>query len=494
MKLAVISDTHYIQDPRATVGNRRGGWANIVLTRAVHRLNRHIQPDAVAILGDLVNDGNAADAESLFAEVRAILDRLTMPWFVLPGNHDGDPEIFYRHFPRPEPTLDVAGVRFLCFVDPEEPGYNARRRSVDLARLSAARAGGWSGPVVALQHVPVFSPGTHDCPYNYRNAEDILEHCRRAGIGLTVSGHYHPGIDLLPGNGVSTVVAPALCEEPFSYLLVDIDGDAVQVHRQNLAMPPAAALVDCHCHTALAYCNENMEIGLTRDLGQAFGLADVKITEHSGHLYFSRSDYGPICCEGGIDSAREEDCRMSEYLRALAENQVPPTSRGIEIDCDYHGNPLIRPDALAALPFHVGAVHYLPGLRRPDCTDDMAAAIFLDVLTTFLQRQHCHVLAHPFRVFRRSGRPLPEKLFQPVVALLKQHGVAAELNFHTNEPPEAFVRLCLEAGVSLCLGSDAHNLYEVGEFFPHLRLLAQCGVGPGDLHDVLGFHDPVRPD
>ena len=62
--------------------------------------------------------------------------------------------------------------------------------------------------------------------------------------------------------------------------------------------------------------------------------------------------------------------------------------------------------------------------------------------------------------------------------------MAAELNFHSNEPPPDFVRMCLEAGVRLALGSDAHNLYEVGEFAPHLALLRECGYD-GDLGAVL---------
>ena len=36
----------------------------------------------------------------------------------------------------------------------------------------------------------------------------------------------------------------------------------------------------------------------------------------------------------------------------------------------------------------------------------------------------------------------------------------------------------------ISLGSDAHALYEVGEFHPHLKLLADIGF-EGDLTDIL---------
>jgi hypothetical protein len=41
--------------------------------------------------------------------------------------------------------------------------------------------------------------------------------------------------------------------------------------------------------------------------------------------------------------------------------------------------------------------------------------------------------------------------------------------------------------VKLSFGSDAHALYEVGEFAPHLKFLKEIGYD-GDLKDIL-----VRP-
>ena len=81
-------------------------------------------------------------------------------------------------------------------------------------------------------------------------------------------------------------------------------------------------------------------------------------------------------------------------------------------------------------------------------------------------------------------RCTPASLFEPTVELLRENKVAAEINFHTNEPPPKFARLCLDRGVELSFGSDAHNLYEVGEFAPHLALLESCGFD-GDLGEIL---------
>ena len=483
MRLAVISDTHFRHDRSATIGARRAGIADLLLLRAVHRLNRFVRPDLTVVLGDLLDEGTAADADTQFRTLRRILDHLRMPWLALPGNHDGDPERFFRHFPPRPAALDVAGVRCLSFVDPEEPGYNARRRSDDLQRLDHARSDGWTGPVVMLQHVPLFPPGQHSCPYNYVNASEVITHMEGAGITLALSGHYHAGMDLLRCGPLCFAAAPALCEAPFPYLLLTLDGATVQAERQALAMPADLGLTDIHLHTHLAYCNENMDIGLGLRLAQDFGLAGVRFTEHSGHLYFNRHDYGSRRYTGGVGAAPASDNRMAEYVDALTRHGVEPRTWGVEIDADAQGAAIIQPQDEPALPFRLGAVHDLAILQAEGVTDAAVADGFLAVLQSFLAHR-LQVLAHPFRVFRRAGRGVPPGLYEPTVRLLKDSGTAAEVNFHTNDPDPAFVRLCIDRGVPLAFGSDAHNLYEIGEFFPHLALLREAGYD-GALRDVM---------
>jgi histidinol phosphatase-like PHP family hydrolase/predicted phosphodiesterase len=474
MRIAVISDMHFHHDRSAVIGSRRAGISDLLQLRAVHRLNRFVRPDLVVVLGDIVDDSSLPETGGQFQTMRRILDLLRPPWIALPGNHDGAPERFFRHFPPLPAALDIAGVRCMAFVDPEEPGYNARRQDSDLRRMASARSDGWKGPVVMLQHVPLFPPGRHPCPYNYINATDVMEQMERSGITVAVSGHYHAGFDLLHSGALCFAAAPALCEAPFSYLLLDLDGGAVRAERHSLAMPADLGLTDVHLHTNLAYCNENMDIPLAQQLAQDFGLAGLRFTEHSGHLYFSRHDYGRRCFAGGMAAAQPGDRRMPQYLDALRQHGIDPRAWGIEIDADAQGEPLLRADDSQALPFRLGAIHDLDVLHDKGVPDAVAASRFLIVLERFLTHR-LHVLAHPFRVFRRAGRAIPQGLFEPTVRLLKKHGTAAEVNFHTNDPDPAFVRLCIDNGVPLAFGSDAHNLYEVGEFFPHLALLRQAG-------------------
>ena len=68
--------------------------------------------------------------------------------------------------------------------------------------------------------------------------------------------------------------------------------------------------------------------------------------------------------------------------------------------------------------------------------------------------------------------------------MLREHGIAAELNFHGNEPPVEFFSMCINSGVRITFGSDSHSLWEVGELAPHLDFLKKCGFN-GDLNDIL---------
>ena len=86
---------------------------------------------------------------------------------------------------------------------------------------------------------------------------------------------------------------------------------------------------------------------------------------------------------------------------------------------------------------------------------------------------------------------VPSNLFPRIVALLAKHRVAAEINFHIQETTPEFVESCLEAGVKLVFGSDSHNLYEVGEFYPHLELIRRCGITATDLPNILADIQPT---
>ncbi len=416
--IAIIADVHYGAD--SSVPKRRCEIADLLLARTVRRLNRLIRPDITLVLGDLLDNSESPGAKERLSELRAILDRLDAPYIAIPGNHDGNTDVFYQTFTRPKAIEDVGNVRFLPFLDQEEPGCNARRSQIDLQRLRTSRAG-YTGPLVALQHVCLSPPDQSATPYNYTNAPEIITAMKDAGVTLSVSGHHHPGAEDTKDDDVTFVNAPGLCEAPFVFTEITIDHGHIRTQRHALAMPEHLHLVDNHVHTQLAYCSENMSVERSITLSKDFGLAGLTFTEHSGQLYFDQKRYwNKTCLREGMDAAIASDNRMASYIDIKRTQEQDGVRFGLEVDCDYQGRILITPNDRTYFDFIIGAMHGLPSLTRdapPQQADQHDFLYLLErLLTTGID-----VLAHPFRVFRRSGWTPPDELFLSTALLLQKH-------------------------------------------------------------------------
>jgi putative hydrolase len=135
---------------------------------------------------------------------------------------------------------------------------------------------------------------------------------------------------------------------------------------------------------------------------------------------------------------------------------------------------VLRPGDREHFDYLIGSIHRLPELTAAVPRQGILETEFMALLGRLVENG-IDILAHPFRVFRRAGFVPPERLFAPTADLLRAHRVAVEINFHTNQPPVEFVRLCLDRGLRFSFGSDAHNLYEIGDFADHLKLLQDAG-------------------
>jgi len=489
IKIVVIADLHFSENKNHAAPSRRGEFADIFLLRAVHRLNRFIKPDIVLFMGDMINEPDKPNSLGLLKELKSICDKLETPYIVIPGNHDPEPGEFYSVFEKATDFIDVKGVRFIPFIDNEEPGYNASRSKKNMQILRKA-GNSFDGQIVCLQHVPLFPPEMSDCPHHYINAEKIIGSMKKYGANLAISGHYHKGMELLESDGISYLTAPAFCETPFKFIELDLTKDgAIQTKYHVLKNPEENNLIDYHVHTSMAYCNENMDMLKSVELGKAFGLSKIGFGEHSGHLYFDSQTY----CAGkyllkGINFKPISN-RTNKYFKCYRKIASDYTILGMEVDCDFSGKPVIKPAHWKKMQVLIGAVHYLPEFKNHNPDTSKAIDEFLFLNERFL-KTGIKILAHPFRVFRRGGVETPKNLFKPLIRLLKENDVAAEINYHTNEPSVEFFSMCINEGIKLSFGSDSHNLYEIGEFYPHIQFIKKCGYN-GDLKDILVSQEDV---
>lgn len=112
----------------AFVSDRTGGHREKVFSRAVEKLNL-LQPEFVVSVGDLIEGGKGPTAEKLatqWKEFQGFVDRLQMPFFYLPGNHDMGSEVskqvWQEKFGRTYYHFVYRNVLFLMLNSEDPPG------------------------------------------------------------------------------------------------------------------------------------------------------------------------------------------------------------------------------------------------------------------------------------------------------------------------------------------------------------------------------------
>ncbi|MCX7591805.1 MAG: metallophosphoesterase, partial [Kiritimatiellae bacterium] len=480
--LLILSDLHYVgpQTPLAGNGTRRVRLGLELAVRAVRDALRTGRPDAICLLGDIVEDGNAPGAMYDLGEVALALTKFGIPLLAVPGNHDRVSEQVAKIFNCPSGLHHVGSYDCIIFHDRYDE-HDVCTRPLDQMQVPTGRDA--NRPLFVLQHNPVLPRIENSYPYTIKNAEAIAEEYERGAVFLSISGHYHAGLSPLTSGKTTYVVCPALCEYPFRYTRLRIEGRRVVAARQiPLAPPELADLFDVHLHTEFAHCATDTTIAGVLERANEFKLGGVGLCEHADQLYFPAENFWTRTDVNETHAMRTAVAaghyRHGEYrgiVRAIRDRNHL-VRLGLEVEHEESGCGLaILSEDIAGYDYLLGSIHYL---TRGDDRHLSAA----DAEREFLRRVKqlvcagINVLGHPFRYFPRHERPVPENLFRPVADLLAAHHVAAEINFHGDQPSEEFLALCISRGVQLAVGTDAHSLVEVCELRPHLDILRSLGV------------------
>lgn len=297
------------------------------------------------------------------------------------------------------------------------------------------------------------------------------------------------GLPELPVSPRMTILAPEAvsgaqriaCEdfglrrsdESFAYSIYEGD----EVTDESLVWDKSMGLCDYHIHTPLAYCNEDVELGVIVETARILGLRRIGFSEHSGHLYFPESNYWGSCEWYGRGMASSDRIDRSDAYLELAMPYHSDYCRiGLETDVDGRGRLLVQPELAHEMDYLIGAVHCLPEVTNG--ADDREMSRKLLALTGALLESGCRYIAHPLReITWDNRRRIPERLPEEMARLLASYGAAAELNYHKNTPDDRLVLACLEHGVKFHFGGDVHAMYELGEFYPQLRQLERLAPG-----------------
>jgi hypothetical protein len=195
---------------------------------------RQRSPDLIVCTGDLVD---IPEGPGVFEDLRFIRQQFGncgVPYLVLPGNHDPLPDDFYRAFPRPQKALEVNGCTLVSFhEDACLAGEQACRRSdQSLSEMEdlLIDADGIPEATILFQHYVIYPDHSEGYPYNYQNDGEIRRILEQSNQNiLSISGHYHLGIQLVHENGVSYFAGCAFCEAPYTCYLIEASGEGSSI-------------------------------------------------------------------------------------------------------------------------------------------------------------------------------------------------------------------------------------------------------------------------
>lgn len=486
MNLLVIADIHFAPPGRGNpvCPQRRCELGAELLRRTVDDASRRGGIDAIALLGDLIDNGQHEYAEGCLRRLRTELDEAApgVPILAVFGNHDVKADLLFEVFDQRPGTFEICGYRFVTFADRYAEDAACTRSEMDRRRCRRlAREG--SNPIVVLQHNPMNPPIAADYPYMLTNRDEVMRDYAEAGVMLAMSGHYHQGQAPSLADGVQYFTAPALCETPYRYALVTLQGQEATVEVRQLCCDDEYPLVDRHVHTEFAYCAQDVTAAGAIERARTFGLAGVSLIEHAPQLYCRENDYwsGGFIRRPGLWRSRKHS-RMAEFRRAVLPLRSDFVRVGMEVELDADGQVTLRRQDRDGLDLLVGAVHFLP--EDVDSLGDAGLAMAFMRTSEGLLEAGVDVLAHPWRFFGRTRQKAPTELYVPLADALAATGTAAEINFHGNAPDPAFFTICAERGVKIALGSDAHRLDEVGNFPAYVDMLRRI-AGDGDISDLL---------
>lgn len=252
------------------------------------------------------------------------------------------------------------------------------------------------------------------------------------------------------------------------------DGEAIDLRLPN-------DLCDWHAHTQFAYCGRGIDIKDAADFALELGLKTQGFAEHAFALYFPgnalkfywQSDRPFV----EAIWATEHRARMVPYkalVQTLRQHYQGRVKFGLEVDLFGGGDFCLAPEDYDGWDYLIGAIHEIEGIT-PKSTQKEIEHRWMEDLERLLEMP-IQILAHPFRYFPWYKHDIPRHYYRPVAKRLAAKKIAAEINHHANPFELEFFQICLEEGVKLSLGSDAHITRNIADMLPHLETLNALGI------------------
>ncbi|MCM8809449.1 MAG: metallophosphoesterase [Candidatus Omnitrophica bacterium] len=473
MKILLLSDIHYKSEGISKIPERNTKFGFEFLKRVIRRIKDE-KIDVIIISGDIIDDSLSHTAQEDYLEIKNFLESLDdKKILIAPGNHDLEPERFKNFFGQYKFCV-LGDFLLYVFYDNYLEGEICKRDYQEIENFEKIIKENSGKKIIVIQHNLVFPKIESDYPFNILESEKIHSFYKENNVFLSISGHYHKGLNLVNQDGIYYFTIPAICEEPFKYFIFEI-GSEIKVKEDKLKN--SVDIIDYHCHTEFGYCAEDVTMEQVIKRCKIFNIKKVYFTEHAGQLYLSPDDYWSYKFFKNPEILREQrenkKDRINQYVEKFKSLNSDIAGIGLEVEVDKNGNLTLIQDDRNYFEILVGSVHYLPDEWCQ--SQNQMEKYFLWVIEKLVENK-IDILAHPFRFFYRKNIENSKSLYKDVVKILKQGDVKAEVNFHHYNPEIDFFKICIEEGIEIVFGSDSHNLLEVGEFSKYIEFYKKLNL------------------
>ena len=225
-KIAIISDTH------VTPGNDNDKQLRV----AVDEINAG-DADLVIVSGDITNEGSDSELKN----AKSILDMISKPMCVIPGNHENNwsqsaGKTFVDlwgadRFVTETDNLIIAGVNCGPYMKMGD-GHIKQEDLIWLDETLASRTAATGKQVLSVCHYPI-NPDLDNCT-------DYVRLLQRYPVVTHICGHYHT-FKHYTTSGIDGLICRSLfMNGTFGYSILDIRNDSVFLYDKQLGKQPAA--------------------------------------------------------------------------------------------------------------------------------------------------------------------------------------------------------------------------------------------------------------
>ncbi|MHB9134441.1 MAG: hypothetical protein ACYDBB_25495 [Armatimonadota bacterium] len=163
----------------------------------------------------------------------------------------------------------------------------------------------------------------------------------------------------------------------------------------------------------------------------------------------------------------DKTAQYLEFLGRVTDSEQIFGGLEVEVACD--GSLSMDSALWPYLDVVIGSIHHLPG-DQSEWVDR-----YFEQLNMLLMYP-IDILGHPFRNLSRMG-PIPDEVIDETLYLVKDIGVAIEINAHMPFERDADVLIrAAEQGIRVAFGLDAHHRHELSLYTYFEEVVAKSGL------------------